>query len=103
MNKNTYSFIERNTKILFIVLSALVLLLAFLYVYFINFAIHKTALREDVRIETMDLQSKTSNLEKEYLALQREITKDFALRNGFVDVEETVFVSIPNTQLSLHE
>jgi len=103
MNKNTYNFIEQHSKTIFIVLSTLVLVLAFMYVYFINLAIHKTALREDVRIETMDLQSKTSTLEQEYLVLQKEITRDFALRNGFVDVEETVFVSIPNTQLSLNE
>ena len=103
MNKNTYNFIGAHTKKVFILMSASVLVLAFLYVYFINVAIHKTALREDVRIETMDLQSKTSNLEQEYLVLQKEVTKDFALRNGFVDVEETVFVSIPSTQLSLHE
>lgn len=103
MNPQRLSLLNINTKKLFIILSAAVLLCAFFYVYFINSAIHKTAMREDVRHQTMELQSETSELEVEYFALQKEVSHEYATRKGFVDVEETVFVSLPQTQLSFHE
>lgn len=103
MNPRTHYLIHTNTKTLFVILSSIALLCAFFYVFFINSAIHKTALREDVRQKTLELQSQTSELEVEYFTVQKEITREYALRQGFVDVEETVFVSLPQTHLSFHE
>jgi len=84
------SKISKNKKILRLVLSVF-LITFFAYLYLVGSITFKVIARKDIENEIKNLNSSLSQLELEYLTLDRQINLDLAKQLGFVESPKTFF------------
>ena len=85
--------INQLEKKIFWFLAGVIGISSMLYVYLVNQTILNIVMRENVESEMVDLESKISELEFEYITLKNDINIDYAYSIGFVDVEKVKFAS----------
>lgn len=62
------------------------------YIYFVNGAIMNVVERQKIEKEIASINSRVSDLESSYLALNDKITVDYAMSIGFVKVAKEKYV-----------
>lgn len=81
---------ERKT---FYVLVALIGLMSFFYVFFVQQTIMNVVEREKTLKEARVVSSEIGDMESAYIALKNNITLDFAYAQGFKDADATEYIS----------
>lgn len=85
----------------FWIASASLVVFSGLYMYFISQTIFAAAERESVENAIVETQTHISELELALIDQKRMVTREYASDNGFVKVDDTVFVKRdPDTRLS---
>ena len=64
-----------------------------LYAYFLNSAIVAVVERQELEEQAVNLSSRLSELEFDYIALQHNVTLEHAHTLGFVDAASPIFIS----------
>jgi hypothetical protein len=90
MKTQTKTF--KNQVYTFWSLVTLIVVAMALYIYFVQTTIFHTAERQQLQEMIIDTKSAISQLELELIEANREVTQEYALALGFVDVANTVFV-----------
>lgn len=90
--KNKILNIEYSERKAFWCLVSLVIAFFGFYVYFVNSAIINVVERQKTEREIASVNSRVSNLESSYLALNDKISIDYAFSMGFVKVEKEKYV-----------
>jgi hypothetical protein len=88
-------------KKIFWILACLLLLVAALYVYFLNQTINGIMTREVIYEENMRLASRLSELEADYIALSNAVSLKHAYSMGFIEAPKTVFISRRSVERNL--
>jgi hypothetical protein len=68
------------------------------YVYFVNQTILNVVLRENLEQSIVEIQSEISELEFNFITEQKELDMQFALANGFNEIETPLYISRDTTQ-----
>ncbi len=82
-----------STKLLFFVLSAMLLSIFALYFYFVNKTIMNVVARESIQRNIASLSGGIGELEFKYISLKNNVTLDLAHAQGFQDVSGTKFLA----------
>ena len=93
MTKAIKKIKDKKTRFLTCALIAGIIIIAGLYVYFINATIKNIALINETKKELIKIRMEQYKTEKEYLGLISNITIEQAIALGFTDKGERVFVS----------
>jgi hypothetical protein len=83
------NMIKKTANLLFISIAVSLLM----YMFFVVVAIASTTHRESVVIETQALYSHISEIEEEYMALEKNITLAYALSLGFQEPNSVLFAA----------
>lgn len=104
-SKARYRVHRQNNLFLFRIfwsLSIAIIVFSALYMYFVGQTIFAVAERENLEDTIVETETEISELELALIEKKRLITREFAVREGFVEVENTTFVKRdPDTRLSL--
>lgn len=95
---------KHNIPLIKIFWMAFIALIVFsgLYMYFIGQTVFAAAEREATEERVVELQTHISELELALIEQRRMVTREYAYTQGFVEVDQTVFVKRdPTTRLSL--
>jgi len=88
-------------KLVFL-LSSVLVILCFLYIYFVNSTILQISLRNHNQEEAFLVQTEITNAVTEYMALSRQVDMETAESLGFVDASNLVtFVNRETTNMTL--
>ncbi len=90
MKINISNNIDKN---IFTTLVVGIFLCIFLYVYFVSTSVVNIVQRKNIEVETQILGSNLSNLENEYISLNKNITLSYARSLGFVEPTHLLFIS----------
>ncbi len=95
---------SREKKAFYIAIIAL-LTMSFFYAYFVNQTVVNIVERQSVQTKITDLSSYLSELEFEYMKHKSTLTLEHTKSIGFVDADETIFISRrpTDTRLTLVE
>lgn len=88
-------------KILFRVLVICIASLMIFYCYFVSCTIFNVLARKSTESEVQTLMTKISQLELEYLEKTSELNKDYALQNGFIEPQNSIFASRAITEVAI--
>jgi hypothetical protein len=101
------NFTKQKTETLIInkgasyVLIALILAVAFSYVYFANTAVRTLTALEKTKKQMQSLSIEVSEMESKRLAIENNVNIAMALQLGFVEVNHPTFIVKQKTALSL--
>lgn len=74
-------------------LSAALLSVISLYMYFVTSSVVQVVMRQETEREITELNTHIGELESQYIEAQHTISKDIANHEGYVEVEDKIFVS----------
>jgi hypothetical protein len=88
--KQTAVYTEESRLFYVAVLSCIIVLGA--YMYFLSTSIVHVVMRKEVDTQISDLGSKISKLESVYIERQHAVSNDIAVRQGYVEAENKIFI-----------
>lgn len=91
MTKVLQKNIQRE-KAIFMVLSALCILLASLYMYFVSASVVHVVMRTEIDQEITKISSDISELEGQYIEAQHRVSSDIASLQGYRKTAEKIFL-----------
>lgn len=105
MNQRSYKAVCVNERKWVLSLFVVLLSVAFLYMYFVTTSVVQVVMRQEIERDITDVSARISELESEYIKAQHEISADIASHEGYLEIEEKIFISrTPSTLvLSLGE
>lgn len=76
------------------VLSLLAVLAAVfvLYIYFVTSSVVQVVIRQELDREATEVKAKISELEVAYMSAQHAVSSEIASHEGYVDVEEKIYI-----------
>lgn len=100
MNVPIQNRIQKEKKYLFMaVLLTLGLFIA--YVYLLSSSVVEVVIRKEMNREMQDLHTEISQLETTYIEKQHSVSNEIAVRQGFVEAKNKIFINRGDTGLAL--
>jgi len=93
----TQHFEENDRRIFWTVIWSIGLCVS-LYIYFLGSSVYSVIARKQAETDISQLTSRISQLESEYVNLNKKISLELAHRSGFVDVTVPKYVSITSAR-----
>ena len=100
MNYKTQSLIQKPNYFCGFFLFALLTLSA-LYMYLLSSTIVQVVMQKQISSEIHELNSDIAKLESEYIEKQHALSREVASLDGFVSVENKIFINKSDTGLAL--
>lgn len=100
MNVPIQNRIQKEKKYL-IVAGLATLLLFIAYVYLLSLSVVEVVIRKEMNREMQNLHTEISNLETTYIDQQHAVSNEIAIRKGFVEATNKIFIDRGDTNLAL--
>lgn len=71
------------------------------YMYFVSISVMHVVMRKEVDTQIASLGTSVAELEAEYIDMQHRVSNDIASLQGFVMVDEKVFIETSETAVAL--
>jgi len=91
----------KEERMLFFTASFVLCLVFASYIYFVSASVVHVVMRKEINQEIASLSSYVSRLESKYIDSQHKVSNDIASMDGFVEVNEKIFIDRTETSLVL--
>lgn len=99
--KPTTTALYKEERTWFFGACALLLMMCTLYAYFVFTSVVHVAMRKELSQDVVELGSYVSQLEAQYIEAQHEVSEELASFDGYIAVEEKIFIDKTPTTLVL--
>jgi len=97
----TFTHICAEERVWVLSLGGVLISIFALYMYFVTTSVVQVVMRQEINQEITKVKSQISALEVEYMALQYSISDEIALHEGYVAVDEKVYIERAPSTLTL--
>lgn len=92
VKQRTFTHICAGERVWVLSLCGILISIFALYMYFVTTSVVQVVVRQEINQEITQVKSQISALEAEYMSLQYGISDEIALHEGYVDVDEKVYI-----------